>query len=162
MKESEMPRVTFKSSPKGEMAILPRGDYEALVARLNEKIEDAGTMRLVAGGLAALAEGREVLLPLAVSRRIAAGENAVKVLREFRQKSQAELALQVGIGQSYLSTIESGARKGPMELHAKIARALGVPLELLIGIAVASAEADPKRTARRKKAVAIMRKTRRK
>ena len=149
-----MAKVKFEKTAKGEMAIMPRADYEALMVRLNEKEEDAGTARIVDASNRALSEGRDVLLPLEISRRLMQGENAVKVLREFRDMSQIELGLAVGIKQPYLSGIESGQRKGPLELHTKLARALGVPLDLLSDIAVPVAEAG--RTAVRKAAIARM------
>ena len=40
--------VRFKKVGKGELAILPRKEYEALVAKAKEADEDAGTARLVA------------------------------------------------------------------------------------------------------------------
>ena len=151
-----MGKVKFEKTAKGEVAILPRADYETLIARLNEKEEDAGTARIVDAANAALNEGRDVLLPLDVSRRLMEGENPVKVLREFRTLSQMDLALVVGIKQPYLSAIESGQRKGPLELHTKIAQALGVPLDLLSDMAVSLVEADPERFVRRKTAIAKM------
>jgi transcriptional regulator with XRE-family HTH domain len=36
------------------------------------------------------------------------------------------------ISQNYLSEIETGRRKGPAKLQKKFARALGVPIDLLI------------------------------
>jgi DNA-binding XRE family transcriptional regulator len=64
--------------------------------------------------------------------RLANGENAIRVLREWRDMIQGELAVAVGISQNYLSEIETGRRKGPAELQKKFARALGVPIDLLI------------------------------
>ena len=70
--------------------------------------------------------------PLAVADRLARGDNAVRVIREWRDMIQGELAVAVGISQNYLSEIETGRRKGPAELQKKLARALGVPVDLLI------------------------------
>jgi transcriptional regulator with XRE-family HTH domain len=64
--------------------------------------------------------------------RLANGENAVRVIREWRDLIQGELAVAVGIRQNYLSEIETGRRKGPAELQKKFARKLGVPLDLLV------------------------------
>lgn len=123
--------VQFIRSPGGdEMAVLPRTDYEALLARAAD--EDIGTARIIDHSRKAIAEGREVVLPKTVVDRIAAGENRIKVLREWRGMIQGEVAVAVGITQNYLSAIETGARRGPAELQAKIARALGVPLDLLV------------------------------
>ena len=77
-------------------------------------------------------EGREVVLPKAVVDRLAGGDNAVRVIREWRDMIQGELAVAVGISQNYLSEIETGRRKGPAELQKKFARALGVPIDLLL------------------------------
>src|SRR5260221_175539 len=40
--------VRFQKTPRGEVAILPRKDYELLVAKASEADEDAGTARIVA------------------------------------------------------------------------------------------------------------------
>ena len=147
--------VKFETTPKGDIAIMPRAEYERLRALANEAIEDAGTARLVARARREVAAGAP-LLPKATVDRLAAGENPIRVLREFREETQAELAQRVGIKQGYLSDLETGKRKGPFELHQKIARALGVPFELLAPIAVSLAEADPARWAERKRVVAEM------
>jgi DNA-binding XRE family transcriptional regulator len=123
--------VQFIRSPGGEeMAVLARTDYEALLARAAD--EDTGTARIVDRSRKAIADGREVVLPKGVVDRIAAGENRIKVLREWRGLIQGELAAAAGIAQNYLSAIETGARKGRAELLAKIARRLSVPLDLLV------------------------------
>jgi len=147
--------VRFQTTPNGEMAILPRADYERLKKLADEAMEDAGTARLVARAKKEIAEGIP-LLPKEVVDRLAKGENPIRVLREFRSETQMELRVRVGITQGYLSDLETGKRKGPLELHKKIARALGVPLDLLAHIVVSEQEADPIRFANRKKAIAEM------
>ena len=133
--------VRFQTTPNGEVAILPRADYERLKKLADEAIEDAGTARLVARAKKEIAGGTP-LLPKEVIDRLANGENPIRVLREFREQTQNELRMRIGITQGYLSDLETGKRKGPFELHQKIARALGIPFELLAPIAVSLAEAD--------------------
>jgi DNA-binding XRE family transcriptional regulator len=147
--------VRFETTPNGEVAILPRAEYERLKTLADEAIEDAGTARLVARAKKEIASGAP-LLPKEIVDRLAGGENPIRVLREFRTETQVELAVAVGITQGYLSDLETGKRKGPLELHKKIARRLGVPLDLLASIAVSDEEADPVRFAKRRKAVADM------
>ena len=147
--------VRFETTPNGEVAILPRAEYERLKELADEAMEDAGTARLVARAKKEVAGGVP-LLPKEVVDRLANGENPIRVLREFRKETQIELVVRVGITQGYLSDLETGKRKGPMELHQKIARALGVPLELLAPIAVSPEGADSVRFAKRKRAVAEM------
>ena len=125
--------VQFIRTPGGDdLAVLPRHEYEQLVALAAEAQEDFAASRIVQNSMRALKEGREVLLPKAVVDRLANGDNAIRVIREWRDMIQDELAVAVGISQNYLSEIENGRRKGPAELQKKFARALGVPLDLLV------------------------------
>jgi ribosome-binding protein aMBF1 (putative translation factor) len=125
--------VQFIHTPDGgDLAILPRVEYDRLVTLAAEAQEDAAASRIVRNSTRALKEDREVVLPKAVADRLADGDNAVRVIREWRDMIQGELAAAVGISQNYLSEIETGRRKGPAELQKKFARALGVPIDLLI------------------------------
>ncbi|WP_371420552.1 helix-turn-helix transcriptional regulator [Tardiphaga sp.] len=154
-------KVQFKKSSTGEIAILPRAEYERLKAIEREALEDAAAARLVAQGKKDVAAGAP-LLPMAVVEQLASGENPIRVLRQFRGMTQAELATaeSVQITQNYLSELETGKRKGPLALHRKFAQALGVPLDLLSPVAVTEQEADPKRFARRKVAIANTKRSR--
>src|SRR5712691_564438 len=153
-------KVQFIKTTGGEeLAILPKKEYERLAGLAVD--EDVGARRLVSEARAQLATGREILLPKAVVDRLASGKNPIRVLREWRGLTQAELVVAVGITQGYLSDLEAGKRKGPVALHQKIARALGVPIDLLLPIAVSDEEADPARFARRRQVVADMKQARR-
>ena len=125
--------VQFIHTPGGDdLAVLSRGDYDRLVALAAEAQEDASASRIVRNSIRALKEGREVVLPKTVADRLANGDSPIRVIREWRDMIQSELAVAVGISQNYLSEIETGRRKGPAELQKKFARALGVPMDLLI------------------------------
>ena len=125
--------VQFIRTPGGDdLAVLPRNEYDRLVTLAAEAQEDAAASRIVRNSARMLKEGREVVLPKTVADRLANGENAVRVVREWRGMIQGELATAVGISQNYLSEIETGRRKGPAELQKKFARALAVPVDLLI------------------------------
>lgn len=125
--------VQFIQTPAGDdLAILPRADYDRLVALAAEAQEDADASRVVRASLRAVKEGREVVLPISVADRLADGDNPVRAIREWRDMTQGELAVAVGISQNYLSEIETGRRKGPAGLQKKFSRALGVPTDLLI------------------------------
>jgi len=155
-----MTKVQFIKITGGEeLAVLPKGEYERLAALAVD--EDVGTARIVRTARAALAAGHEIILPKTVVDRLAAGENPIRVLREWRERTQAELAVSVGITQGYLSDLEAGKRKGPVALHQKIARALRVPIDLLLPIAVSDKDADPARFAKRRQAIKNMKLARR-
>jgi hypothetical protein len=129
--------VKFQKTPRGEVAILPRKEYERLVARADEADEDAGTARIVARAKKEIAEGG-VLLPKDVVDRLAAGENPVRVLREWRERdtpdgmTQMYLSFKTGLSQGYISDIETGRRAGTAAALKLIASVLDVPLDLLV------------------------------
>lgn len=123
--------VRFQKTARGEVAILPRKDYEALVAKAAEATEDEGTARLVARARREVAAGAP-LLPKQIVDRLARQENAVRVLREWRDVTQLHLAFKTGLSQGYLSDVETGRRKGTAAALHRIADALKVPLDLLV------------------------------
>ena|SRR5664279_1231588 len=122
--------VRFQKTPNGEIAILPRKDYETLVAKAAEADEDIGTARLVARARKDVAAGAP-LLPKETVDRMADGENPVRVLREWKDMTQMELSFRTHISQSHISDIENGRRTGTSATLRSIATALKVPLDLL-------------------------------
>ena len=123
--------VRFKMTNRGEVAILPRKDYEALAAKAQEADEDIGTVRLVARARKEIVAGAP-LIPKEIVDRIIAGENALRVLREWRGKTQLDISYKTNIGQGYISDLESGRRKGTTVALKKIADVLKVPLDLIV------------------------------
>jgi hypothetical protein len=123
--------VRFKKTDKGEIAILPRKEYEALAAKAAEADEDIGSARLVARARKEIAAGAP-LIPKKIVDRIANGENALRILREWREMTQLYLSSKTDIGQGYISDLESGRRKGTTTALKKIADAMNVPLDLLV------------------------------
>jgi DNA-binding XRE family transcriptional regulator len=123
--------VRFKKTEKGEIAILPRKEYEALAAKAAEADEDIGSARLVARARKEIAAGAP-LIPKKIVDRIANGENPLRVLREWRDMTQLELSSKADIGQGYMSDLESGRRKRTTTALKKIATAMNVPLDLIV------------------------------
>jgi hypothetical protein len=129
--------VRFQKTARGEVAILPRKEYERLVAKASEADEDAGTARIVARARKEIESGGP-LLPKDIVDRLADGENPVRLLREWRERTSSEgmtqmyLSFKTGLSQSYISDIENGRRKGTAAALRSIANALGVPLDLLV------------------------------
>ena len=103
-----------------------------MTALAAESEEDAGTCRLVARARRALDERREVAIPKAVANRIAAGENPILVVHDWRGTARVALADAAGISQSYVADLESGRRGGSPRQLAAVAAALKVPLDLLV------------------------------
>jgi DNA-binding XRE family transcriptional regulator len=126
-----MTKVQFIKTQDGdELAVLPKAEYEQLLALAQS--EDAGTRRIVRKTRAAVASGQEIVLPKAVVDRLAAGENRIRILREWQDMTQLEMTFRTGLSQGYLSDLETGRRRGTAAALAKIARALKVPLDLLV------------------------------
>lgn len=129
--------VRFQKTPRGEVAILPRKDYEALVAKAAEADEDAGTARVVSRARSEIAGGA-TLLPKDVVDRLANGENPVRVLREWRDgewpggMTQMYLSFKTNLSQGHISDIENGRRVGTAATLRLIADTLKVPLDLLV------------------------------
>ena len=123
--------VRFQKTPRGEIAIMPRKEYEALVVKAAEADEDAGTARLVARARGEIAAGAP-LLPKHVIDRLAKGDNPVRVLREWRDVTQLYLSFKTKLSQGYISDVETGRRKGAAAALRRIADALKVPLDLLV------------------------------
>jgi predicted transcriptional regulator len=71
------------------------------------------------------------VLPPEVSAAILRGDSRLKAIRNWRDETQLHLSFKTGIGQGYLSDLESGRRTGAPETIAKLAQALSVPVEWL-------------------------------
>ena len=61
-------------------------------------------------------------------------ENAVKVWRVYRGKTAAELATAADVSSSQLVAIESGDSSGSVAALQRIAKALGVTVDDLLGV----------------------------
>jgi hypothetical protein len=117
-------------TPDGEeLVILPRAEYEALLARLND--EDADDVAIYDARKAALVTGGDEILPPEVSARILRGESRLKAIRGWRDVTQTYLEFKTGLGQGYLSDLETGRRTGSADTIAKLADALDVPVAWL-------------------------------
>jgi Helix-turn-helix len=120
--------VRFQKTPRGEVAILPRREYELLAAKAAKANEDAGTARIVARARKEIAGGGP-LLPKAVVDRLANGQNPVRILRDI---TQMHLSFKTNLSQGYISDIENGRRVGTVAALRLIANVLDVPLDLLV------------------------------
>lgn len=57
--------------------------------------------------------------------------NAIQLARKKRKLSQADLAQRADISASYLSMLERNRRDPPLSTVTRIAKALGMPVEIL-------------------------------
>src|SRR6266704_2333990 len=117
-----------------ELVVLPRRDYEALVKRAKKvPNENENIARIVKKSDEALAAGDEVELPSKVAEAIARGENPLRIIREWRGMTQVYLGeTKTNVGQSTISALESGSRRGTTAVWKQLARVLEVPIDILI------------------------------
>lgn len=121
--------VQYIDTDAGRFVVLPEAEYRKLV----ENAEDAADIAAIERFHDRLARGEEELVPATIVNRLFVGENPVRVWREHRGVSGRALAEAVGIAQPYLSQIENGEREGSFETMRKLADALRVSLDDLVG-----------------------------
>jgi DNA-binding XRE family transcriptional regulator len=107
---------------------LARKDWNAVVAAL----EDADERKSILDSRARRAAGVDEALPVAVVKRLIAGENPVRVYREWRGMTATALAKAAKVAQSYLSAIETGAKPGSAAALKRIAAVLKADMEDLV------------------------------
>ena len=116
---------TIEKNGKPEYVVLPWEEYQAMLAALEDRA-DAAALSAFAERLA---RGEEETIPAAVVDRLLAGEPPVRVWREHRGLTQAQLAEAAGVTQSMVAMIERGDRRGTVDTLAVIARVLKVDLD---------------------------------
>jgi DNA-binding XRE family transcriptional regulator len=102
-------------------AVMPLVNDERLV-EAEEKLADVRAYD------AAKARGDEQL-PLAVADRILGGENEVRVFREHRGLTQAQLAKPAGISIPYLSQIDANRRRPSTAVRHRLAQTLSITID---------------------------------
>jgi len=123
------PRI-MPISRTADTVTLSSADYQALVERL-EDAEDRATLQ---GALRherklGKAKARADHLPIALVERLIGGESPVRVWRLHRGLGARVLAARAGLSATYLSEIETGKKPGSLATMARLAQALGRPLE---------------------------------
>lgn len=120
---------------------------EAAMTEFREALDEA-TVALGAGPSSAVGEAAELAediaaydaakaeddgnaLPHAVVVRLAAGENPIKVFRQWRGLTQAELARSLNSSAAYISQLETGARSPGNKILFKLADALDMEFTTL-------------------------------
>ena len=118
------------TTPAGErLVLLSEADYADLLEAAEDNVDREALLRF----RMALAPGAEELVPSDIVDRLLAGEDRIRVWREHRGLSIKALAEQAGIAQPFLSQIETGRREGTVATLRKIAEALNVTLDDLVG-----------------------------
>ena len=124
-----MSKAQFLTTPGGEeLVVLPRAEFERLMALASEAEEDAADVAACDTAKAEFEASDGETVPPEVSRMVLDGKSRLAAVRKWRGQSQAELAQRVGIGQGHLSDLETKRRSGNPETTERLASALDVPV----------------------------------
>jgi DNA-binding XRE family transcriptional regulator len=93
---------------------------------LLEQVDEAEAVRAYDR---AKADPDQETVPIAVADALLAGQNPVRVWREFRVLTPEQLAESAGLRSAEVAQIEAGRRRGSREALGRIARALAVEIE---------------------------------
>lgn len=116
---------TIVKNGKPEYVVLPWDEYQAMLEALEDRADAVALM----GFAERLARGEEETFPAAMVDRLLAGESRLRVWREHRGLTQAQLGEAAGVAQSMVAMIERGDRRGTVDTLASIARVLKVELD---------------------------------
>ena len=121
------PQIITKDG-KPEYAVIPYDEYRRLMA----DAEMLADVKAYDAARKALHTGVEEVIPSEVVDRLLDGDSPIRVWREHRGLSAADLAKACGVTAAAISQIESGKRKSSIMLLQKIARTLEVDLDALL------------------------------
>jgi DNA-binding XRE family transcriptional regulator len=102
-------------------AVVPLKDFE----QLKHDAEMLGDIR----AYDAAKTRKEEAFPADVADRLVAGENPIRVFRDYRGLTQEQLAKAAKIARPYLAEIESGRKEGSISVLRAIAATLKLDLD---------------------------------
>lgn len=108
-----------------EMVTIPREEYD----RLRAAAENLADLQTYDCAKAALAAGEDELVPADYAHRLLNGKNPLRVYRDLRGLTQAELADKAGVNRVTVAEIETGRKQGSIATLRALADALGVGLD---------------------------------
>jgi len=115
---------TIDQNGRAAFVVVPIAEWDALMARLDEREDIADATRQ----MAAIRAGEETL-PAEIVARLTSGENPLKVWREYRGFTLRALATEIGISSAAVSKIETGKSHPSVATLGKLAAALDCDME---------------------------------
>lgn len=114
----------IESNGQREYAVVPIAVYNDLLEKA-ELLEDRAAYEKAR-------QDDDELIPSELVYRLLDGENKIKVWREYRQMTQAELAEKSGMAQATIAQMEGGKRVSSVTALKKVAGALDLDLDDLV------------------------------
>ena len=124
----------LEANGKPAFAVLPYAEYKALLELADDADDAAALLRFSKR----IAKGEVETVPIDVVDRLLAGESPLRVWREHRAITAAQLAAAVGVTPAHVSKLESGKGEPSVALLKKMAKLLDVQLGELAGEAPGS------------------------
>jgi len=115
---------TVTTPDGGTMVLLPLEEYEALV--------DAADLAAANAIKRRIDTGEDETVPEAVVRQLIGDGNPVRVWREYRGLSAAEMARRAGLSRAYVHQVETGKRSLSVAALKRVAGVLNVDLDDLV------------------------------
>lgn len=110
-----------------EYAVIPFDKWQKIISRM-EEIEDIQDARKIS---AAIAAGEETF-PADFVKRLSSGKSRLKVWREYRKLTLAQLAKACGVSIPAISQVENGKRTPSVDLLVKLSKALRCEMEDIV------------------------------
>jgi DNA-binding XRE family transcriptional regulator len=107
-----------------KFVLVPKKTYDRMI----EDLDDLDDIRAYDRAKAKPQE----FVPREIVDRLIAGESHIKVWREYRGKTQQQLADEVKISKPFLSQLENGLREASISVIKRIAAALKVDVDDLV------------------------------
>lgn len=115
---------TIKQNGQAAFVVVPIAEWDALMARLEEREDIADAKKQ-----SARIRAGEETLPSGMVARLVAGESPLKVWREYRGYTLRTLAAEIGISSAAISKIETGKSQPTVATLSKLAAVLGCDME---------------------------------
>ncbi len=132
-RKREITTAQFITFSGRDFAVLPRKDYEALLARARRaEAEDAEDIADHERAMAEYRAGRAEALTDEETGELLAAPTPLAFWRKRRGMTQQQLAVAAEIPQGYYSQLEAGKKRGAPDTLKRIAAALRVSLDELV------------------------------
>ncbi|WP_421878399.1 helix-turn-helix transcriptional regulator [Pacificispira sp.] len=124
-------QIIHDADGRPAFAVIPIDEYRAAFGDPDPAGTAATDEELFDAAMAERSTGEETV-PFDVLRRMTDGEAPLKVLREWRGLTQADLAAAIGVTPNYISQIERGTGKRlSRKLEPRAAEALSIDVDLI-------------------------------
>ena len=118
----------IKQNDISAFAVLPIEDFNRLI----EPLEDAADASTIERLSVDIASENEKTYPHEVIKSLIDGVHPVKVFREYRNMTPAQLASACNVTPAHIYQIESGKRSMSVDVLRKMAQSLDVDADMLI------------------------------